>query len=83
MESMETSERKPMDARCKSRPEHEAAGADDSTAEKRDRGSRPLGPRCETLVVPENSIRRDSRGGAESAHHTMRCLRSSTCLQRL
>ncbi len=33
MESMETSERKPMDARCKSRPEREAAGADDSTAE--------------------------------------------------
>jgi hypothetical protein len=34
-------------------------------------------------VVPENSIRRDSRGEAESAHHPMRCLRSSTCLQRL
>ena len=36
-----------------------------------------------TAVVPENSIRRDSRGEAESAHHPMRCLRSSTCLQRL
>jgi Sigma-70 factor, region 1.2 len=35
------------------------------------------------LVVPENSIWRDSRGEAESAHHPMRCLRSSTCLQRL
>jgi hypothetical protein len=35
------------------------------------------------VVVPENSIRRDSRGEAESAHHPMRCLRSSTCLQRL
>jgi hypothetical protein len=34
-------------------------------------------------VVPENSIRRDSRGEAESAHHPMRCLRSSTCLRRL
>ena len=34
-----------------------------------------------TLVVPENSIRRDSRGEAESAHHRMRCLRSSNCLQ--
>jgi Integrase core domain len=34
-------------------------------------------------VVPENSIRRDSRGEAESAHHPMRCLRSSACLQRL
>jgi hypothetical protein len=32
---------------------------------------------------PENSIRRDSRGEAESAHHPMRWLRSSTCLQRL
>jgi superfamily I DNA/RNA helicase len=35
-----------------------------------------------TPVVPENSIRRDSRGEAESAHHPMRCLRSSTCLRR-
>jgi hypothetical protein len=34
-------------------------------------------------VVPENSIRGDSRGKAESAHHPMRCLRSSTCLQHL
>jgi hypothetical protein len=34
-------------------------------------------------VVPENSIRRDSRGEAESAPHPRRCLRSSTCLQRL
>jgi ClpX C4-type zinc finger protein len=33
-------------------------------------------------VVPENSIRWDSRGEAESAHHPMRCLRSSTYLQR-
>ena len=30
---METSERKPIDARCKSWPEREAAGADESTAE--------------------------------------------------
>jgi hypothetical protein len=34
-----------------------------------------------TSVVPENSIRRDWRGEAESAHHPMRCSRSSTCLQ--
>src|SRR5262245_16693088 len=33
MESVETSERKPVDARCKSGPEGEAAGADESTAE--------------------------------------------------
>src|SRR5262245_20784974 len=33
MESMETSESKPVDARCKSWPEREAAGADESTAE--------------------------------------------------
>jgi hypothetical protein len=36
-----------------------------------------------TGVVPENSIRRDSRGEAESAHHPIRCLPSFTCLQRL
>jgi hypothetical protein len=36
------------------------------------------------VVVPENSIRRDSRGETESAHHPMRRLRlSSTYLQRL
>jgi hypothetical protein len=33
VESMETSERKPIDAWCKSRPEPEVAGADESTAE--------------------------------------------------
>ena len=32
-------------------------------------------------MVPENSIRLDSRGEAESAHHPMRCLRSSTYLE--
>ena len=32
-------------------------------------------------VVPENSIRRDSRREAESAHYPMRCSRSFTCLQ--
>src|SRR5215471_5204543 len=31
----------------------------------------------ESAVVPEHSIWRDSRGEAESAHHPMRCLRSS------
>src|SRR5712692_1356478 len=32
-------------------------------------------------VVPENSIRRDSRGEVESEHHPTRCLRSSAlCL---
>src|SRR6266481_3137440 len=36
----------------------------------------------QTPVVPENSIRPDSRGEAESAHHAMRCLPPSTCLQR-
>src|SRR2546430_2861660 len=36
----------------------------------------------EPVVVPENSIRWDSRGEAESAHHPMRCLRSSTYLHR-
>jgi methylase of polypeptide subunit release factors len=44
-------------------------------------GSNPALSAC-TAVVPENSIRRDSRSEAESAHHPMRCLRSSTCLQR-
>jgi predicted TIM-barrel fold metal-dependent hydrolase len=40
-------------------------------------------PKIRSGVVPENSIPRDSRGEGESAHHPMRCLRSSTCLQRL
>src|SRR6266851_5858572 len=31
-------------------------------------------------VLSENSIRPDSRGELESAHHPMRCLRSSACL---
>jgi hypothetical protein len=39
--------------------------------------------RCCSAVVPENSIRSDSRGEAESAHHPMRCLRSSTYLGRM
>jgi hypothetical protein len=34
----------------------------------------------ETIVVPENSIRLDSRDEAESGHHLMRCLPSFTCL---
>jgi hypothetical protein len=36
-----------------------------------------------SAVVPENSIRWDSRGETESAHHPMRWLRLSTCLRRL
>jgi hypothetical protein len=32
-------------------------------------------------VVPKIQSGGDSRGEAESAHHPMRCLRSSTCLQ--
>jgi len=35
MESVETSERKPIEAWCKSLPEREAAGPDESTAESR------------------------------------------------
>jgi hypothetical protein len=31
-------------------------------------------------VVPENSIRVDSRDEAESAHHPTRCLHSFSCL---
>src|SRR6516225_9635880 len=42
-ESMETSERKPIDARCKSRPEREAAGADESTAESGTAEAAPKG----------------------------------------
>jgi hypothetical protein len=59
----------------------------------RPRNAAPLGAGCRVnsvcrppkdgVVVPENSIRRDSRGETESAHHPMRCLRSSSCLQRL
>jgi hypothetical protein len=42
-ESMETSERKPIDARCESRPEREAAGADESTAESGTAEAAPKG----------------------------------------
>jgi len=31
-------------------------------------------------VLSENSIRLDSRGELESAHHPVQCLRSSACL---
>src|SRR5262245_2544757 len=44
MESMETSESKPVDARCKSWPEREAPGADESTAESCD--AEPAAYRC-------------------------------------
>ena len=40
-------------------------------------------PHRSTPVVPEKSIRADSRDGAESGHHSMRCLRSFICLGRL
>src|SRR5262245_36755473 len=36
-----------------------------------------------TPVVPENSIRMDSRDEAESAHHAAQCLHSFSCLGRL
>jgi hypothetical protein len=36
-----------------------------------------------TVVVPENSIRVDSRDETESAHHPARCLHSFSCLGRL
>src|SRR4030088_1633085 len=36
-----------------------------------------------TPVVPENSIRPGWMDEAESGHHPMRCLRSSTCLERM
>jgi drug/metabolite transporter (DMT)-like permease len=36
-----------------------------------------------TLVVPENSIRQDSRCEGESDHHPMRCLRSFICSEHL
>src|SRR6266446_3220263 len=34
-------------------------------------------------VVPENSIRPDSRDEGESEHHPTRCLPSSICLEHL
>src|SRR6266516_3727235 len=42
-------------------------------------------PRCHRRgelvgVLSENAIRPDSRGELESAHHPVRCLRSSACL---
>jgi putative transposase len=47
------------------------------------RSTRPDDAAIRTRVVPENSIRWDSRGETESAHHPMRWLRLSTCLRRL
>ena len=35
--------------------------------------------RATGVVIPENSIRADSRHEAESAHHSTRCLRSCVC----
>src|SRR5207248_7586474 len=35
------------------------------------------------VVVPENSIRPDWRGEAESAHYAMQCLRSFAYLERM
>jgi hypothetical protein len=35
------------------------------------------------LVIPENSIRADSRDEGESGHHPARCLPSSICSERL
>jgi hypothetical protein len=34
-------------------------------------------------VIPENSIRQDSRCEGKSDHHPMRCLRSSICSEHL
>jgi len=45
-----------------------------------------LEPRLEPVtipVVPENSIRADSRGEGESEHHPTRCLPSSVCFEHL
>ena len=53
-ESMETSERKPIDARCKSRPEREAAGADESTAESGTAEAAPKG----RAAKPSSAYRR-------------------------
>jgi hypothetical protein len=39
--------------------------------------------RSDQPVVPENPIRADSRDEAESGHHPVRCLRSSSCSGRL
>jgi len=46
-------------------------------------GIQPLMAAIRALSFPKIPIRPDSRDEAESAHHPMRCLRSSTCLQRL
>ena len=45
--------------------------------------SQLCGRKHKTVVIPENSIRLDSRGKAKSAHHPTSCLRSSTCLDRM
>jgi len=59
MESMETSESKPVDARCKSWPEREAPGADESTAESC--AAEPAAYRC---AVESSAYRRPTEAAA-------------------
>jgi Ni/Co efflux regulator RcnB len=73
-ESMETSERKPIDARCKSRPEREAAGADESTAESGTAEAAPKG--C--AAKPSSAYRR----GAETSSAYRRAAESSSAYRR-
>src|SRR5262245_5602179 len=64
MESMETSERKPVDARCKSWPEREAAGADESTPE-----SCAEEPAAYRYAVEYSADRRSEATAAHRRHH--------------
>jgi Ni/Co efflux regulator RcnB len=73
-ESMETSERKPIDARCKSRPEREAAGADESTPESGTAEAAPKG--C--AAKPSSAYRR----GAETSSAYRRAAESSSAYRR-
>ena len=73
-ESMETSERKPIDARCKSRPEREAAGADESTAESGTAEAAPKG----RAAKPSSAYGR----GAETSSAYRRAAETSSAYRR-
>ena len=67
---METSERKPIDARCKSRPEREAVGADESTAESGTAEAAPKG----RAAKPSSAYGR----GAETSSAYRRAAKATT-----
>jgi len=69
-ESMEASERKPIDARCKSWPEREASGADDPTAESGTAESSAYGRATEPSAYRCAAEASTNCRAAETARHS-------------